>query len=181
MKIIAFYLPQFHRVPENDKWWGEGFTEWTNTSRAKPLFVGHRQPRIPQNENYYDLLNPEVQEWQANLARKFGIFGFCYYHYWFNGKRLLEKPLETVLSTGKPDFPFCLSWANEPWTKTWEGNDKEVLMAQTYGDEADWLEHINYLLKCFKDDRYIKVDGCPQFLIYRPGSIPMSVSIRFKR
>lgn len=117
MKIIAFYLPQFHQIKENDKWWGKGFTEWTNTKSARPLFAGHYQPREPYQDFYYDLTDPSVRKWQAKIAKTHGIYGFCYYHYWFKGKRLLETPFNEVLKTGEPDFPFCLSWANEPWTK----------------------------------------------------------------
>lgn len=171
MKIIAFYLPQFHQIPENDKWWGKGFTEWTNLRKAKPLFKGHYQPREPLNDNYYNLLDPTVQKWQANIARKYGIHGFCYYHYWFNGKLLLEKPLEKMLTSGEPNIPFCLSWANEPWTRRWDGGDNEVLMPQDYGEKEDWENHFNYLLRYFLDKRYIKIDCKPIFLIYRTSSI----------
>lgn len=172
LKIIAFYLPQFHRIPENDRWWGKGFTEWTNTKKAKPLFYGHYQPREPFNDNYYNLTHPVSRNWQAQIARDYGIYGFCYYHYWFKGKQLLETPINEVLRTGEPDFPFCFSWANEPWTRRWDGNERDVLMPQDYGDEEDWKEHFNYLLKFFQDKRYIRVEDKPVFLIYRPGSIP---------
>lgn len=172
MKIIAFYLPQFHRIPENDKWWGNGFTEWTNTKKAKPLFPGHYQPREPFNDNYYDLTNPTTRKWQALLAKHFGIYGFCYYHYWFKGKKLLEKPINEVLQNGEPDFPFCFSWANEPWTRRWDGADHDILMPQDYGNEEDWRNHFNYLLPFFKDKRYIKINDKPLFIIYRPGNIP---------
>ena len=171
-KAIAFYLPQFHRIPENDKWWGEGFTEWTNTRRSVPLFKGHEQPREPLDDYYYDLLDPQAQAWQAKIAKDHGLSAFCYYHYWFNGRRLLEKPLEQVLQSQEPDFPFCLAWANEPWTRTWEGNNRDVLVAQEYGAEVQWQAHIDYLLGIFKDRRYLKVDGKPMFLIYRPSAIP---------
>ena len=117
MKIIAFYLPQFHDIPENDEWWGKGFTEWVNVKKAQPLYKGHEQPRIPMNENYYNLLDDNVKIWQANIAKEYGIYGFCYYHYWFGGKLLLEKPMEQMLKNPKVDIPFCISWANEPWTK----------------------------------------------------------------
>lgn len=170
-RVIAFYLPQFHRVPENDAWWGEGFTEWTNVRKAAPLFPGHAQPRVPADDRYYDLLDPQVQQWQADLARKHGIDGFCYYHYWFKGRRLLERPAERMLTSGRPDFPFCLAWANEPWTRAWDGGDREVLMAQEYGDLADWDEHFAALLRYFVDPRYIRVDGRPLLLIYRSQSI----------
>ena len=124
MKIIAFYLPQFHNIPENDEWWGDGFTEWVNVKKTKPAFEGHDQPRIPLNNNYYNLLDDNVKIWQAELAKKYGIYGFAYYHYWFNGHMLLEKPMEQMLANKKVDIPFCISWANEPWTKAWVGNEK---------------------------------------------------------
>lgn len=171
-KIIAFYLPQYHTIPENDKWWGEGFTEWTNTKKARPLFKGHQQPKTPLNDNYYCLLDSETQEWQAKLAQENGVYGFCYYHYWFNGKMLLEKPMELMLENKNITLPFCISWANEPWARTWDGKDKEVLMPQSYGGEKEWQEHFNYLLRFFKDDRYIKIDNKPVFLIYRTSNIP---------
>jgi Glycosyltransferase WbsX len=170
-KIIAFHLPQFHRIPENDLWWGEGFTEWANVKKARPLYRGHYQPRVPLQGNYYNLLDPGVQDAQANLARDHGIYGFCYYHYWFNGKQLLQRPVEQLLERGQPDFPFCLAWANEPWTRAWDGGEKQILMPQTYGDPESWRQHIRYLIKIFQDQRYIKVDGNPMFLIYRSASI----------
>ncbi len=171
-KVLAFVLPQFHPIPENDEWWGKGFTEWTNVRKAKPLFTGHLQPRVPAEGRYYDLLDPATQDWQAALARQYGLYGFCYYHYWFAGKRLLEKPAEMILARGKPDLPFCFAWANEPWTRAWDGGDREVLMPQSYGGEADWDEHFACILRFFKDPRYIRVDGKPMFLIYRSASIP---------
>ena len=170
-KILAFVLPQFHSIPENDAWWGKGFTEWTNVRKAQPLFRGHLQPRVPANGRYYDLLDPATQDWQAALARDHGLYGFCYYHYWFAGKRLLEKPLESLLERGKPDFPFCLAWANEPWTRVWDGGESQVLMPQSYGAESDWTTHFDYLLRVFRDPRYIRVDGKPVLLIYRSASI----------
>jgi len=166
VKIIAFYLPQFHRIPENDKWWGEGFTEWTYVKKAKSLFLGHNQPREPLNDNYYNLLDLNIQKWQVDIAKKYGIYGFCYYHYWFKGKRLLEKPLEQILQNGKSDFPFCLSWANQSWTRTWYDDNKTVLMFQEYGNKKDWKKHFDYLLPFFLDKRYIKLDNKPVFLIY---------------
>lgn len=171
-KIIAFYLPQYHAIPENDKWWGEGFTEWVNTKKAKPLFDGHEQPKTPLNENYYCLLDSKTQEWQAKLAADNGIDGFCYYHYWFNGKMLLEKPMEKMLENKNITLPFCISWANEPWARTWDGKDKEVLISQTYGEEKEWKEHFDYLSKFFIDERYIKNDNKPVMLIYRTENIP---------
>lgn len=170
-KIIAFYLPQFHTIPENDKWWGKGFTEWTNTRKAKPLFKGHNQPREPLNDKYYNLLDSNTQKWQADLAKKYGIYGFCYYHYWFNGKMLIEKPMENMLNNKNIKIPFCISWANEPWTRNWDGRNKEVLMPQFYGDKKEWEEHFQYLLNFFKDERYILKDNKPVFLFYRTNSI----------
>jgi len=172
IKLIAFYLPQFHAIPENDKWWGKGFTEWTHVKKAKPLFKGHNQPKIPLNKNYYNLLNPKVRYWQQKLAKKYGIFGFCYYHYWFNGKLLIEKPAEMILEDPKLDMPFCFSWANESWTRTWDGQDKEILMEQKYGKEKDWKKHFNYLLKFFKLNVYIRINKKPLLLIYRATNIP---------
>ncbi|MEN1989378.1 glycosyltransferase WbsX family protein [Paenibacillus hubeiensis] len=172
MKLIAYLLPQFHRIPENDAAWGEGFTEWTNTKKSVPLYQGHRQPREPYNDYYYDLTDPAARQWQAGLAKKFGLHGFCYYHYWFKGKKLLEQPLEQMLSSGKPDFPFCLSWANESWTRKWDGSDNELILRQDYGQEEDWERHFDYLLQAFSDPRYIRIDNKPVFLIYRPGNIP---------
>lgn len=171
-KVIALYLPQFHRVIENDMWWGEGFTEWTNTRKATPLFPGHYQPREPLNDFYYDLTDPDARKWQADIAKEHGVFGFCYYHYWFKGKMLLETPLNEVLRLGEPDFPFCLSWANETWSRRWNGADQDILMAQEYGDEEDWKEHFDYLVQAFKDPRYICIDHKPLFTIYRAGDIP---------
>lgn len=170
-KVMAFVLPQFHRIPENDRWWGEGFTEWTNVRKAVPLYPGHLQPRVPAEGRYYDMLDPAVHDWQAALAKQHGLYGFCYYHYWFAGRQLLEKPVEMLLRRGKPDMPFCLSWANESWTRAWDGGDREVLMAQDYGDTADWARHFDYLLTAFRDPRYVRVDGKPVFLIYRSASI----------
>lgn len=171
-KVIAFYLPQFHTIPENDEWWGEGFTEWTNVKKAEPLFDGHDQPRIPLNDNYYNLLDDGVKLWQARLAREYGIFGFCYYHYWFaGGRQLLEKPAEQMLDNRDVDLPFCFSWANENWSKNWDGGNHEILMKQDYGGETDWEKHLQYLLPFFRDERYITVDGKPLFIIYKPEQI----------
>lgn len=169
-QIIAFYLPQFHRIDENDKWWGEGFTEWTNTRKAKPIYDGHYQPREPKNDNYYDLSSVKEMYNQANIAKEHGVTGFCYYHYWFKGHKLLNKPLENMLSDKGVNIDFCLSWANEPWTRAWDGSEKEILIAQDYGVSSDWDRHISYLIPFFRDDRYIKVDGKPMFLIYRTES-----------
>lgn len=171
-RVIAFYLPQFHTIPENDLWWGKGFTEWTNTKKAKPLFEGHYQPRTPMNENYYDLSDVSVMEEQAKLAKKYGLFGFCYYHYWFkNGKKLLEKPIDNMLEDADVDIPFCLCWANENWSRNWDGGNREILMQQDYGDETDWEQHFSYFLPFFQDKRYITYEGKPVLLIYRPELI----------
>ena len=170
--LIAFYLPQYHPIPENDQWWGKGFTEWTNITKAKPLFSGHYQPHFPADLGYYDLRLPEVRQSQADLAKQYGIYGFCYYHYWFNGKQLLERPFNEVLASGKPDLPFCLCWANESWSRRWDGNDKDVLIEQTYGGKLDIHNHIQWLLRAFKDERYIRINGKPLFLIYRAREIP---------
>ncbi len=173
IKTIAYFLPQFHSIEENDRAWGKGFTEWTNTKKAKPLFEGHYQPKTPLNENYYNLLNDDVKIWQAELAKKYGIFGFCYYHYWFkDGKQLLEKPAEQMLRNKDVDIPFCFSWANENWSKLWDGGKKELIAEQSYGGEKDWKKHLDYLADFFKDERYITLDGKPIFLIYKPEEIP---------
>jgi len=171
-RLIAFYLPQYHPIPENDEWWGEGFTEWTNTAKAKPLFSGHYQPHVPADLGFYDLRVPETRNAQAEMAKKHGIEAFCYYHYWFGGRRILERPFNEVLSTGEPDFPFCLCWANETWTGIWHGSPKKVLIEQTYPGDDDYLAHFDYLLRAFSDRRYLTVDNKPVFLIYRPLDIP---------
>lgn len=168
MKIIAFYVPQYHVIPENDEWWGKGFTEWVNVKNGKPLFDGHYQPRIPLEKNYYDLSDPATLQWQADLANKYGVYGFCFYHYWFGGKLLLEKPMEMLLEHKEISINYCACWANEPWTNAWRaGEDVKVLMPQRYGNKDEWIKHFNYLLPFFKDDRYIKVDGKPILIIYR--------------
>ena len=171
MKIITYYLPQFHTFPENDEWWGEGFTEWTNVKGAKPLYEGHLQPKIPLDKNYYNLLDINVLRWQSELAQKYGIYGFCYYHYWFDGKMLMNRPMEILLENTDIKQPFCVCWANEDWTKAWAKRDKTVLIGQTYGSKEDWKRHFEYLLPFFKDERYITVDGKPIFIIYRPELI----------
>lgn len=176
-RIIAYYLPQFHPIPENDKWWGKGFTEWTNVAKAKPLFNGHYQPKIPADLGFYDLRMPEIREQQAQLAKDAGIEGFCYWHYWFSGeKQLLERPFNEVLASGNPDFPFCLGWANHSWSsKTWEkGNSKvsdTMLMEQTYVP-SDFEKHFFDVLPAFKDKRYITVEDKPLFVVFDPDALP---------
>lgn len=176
-RVIAFYLPQFHPIPENDKWWGKGFTEWTNVAKAKPLFKGHYQPRIPADLGFYDLRIPEVREQQAQMAQEAGIEGFCYWHYWFShDHKLLERPFQEVLSSGKPDFPFCLGWANHSWTnKSWEAGtrkQKEMTLMKMVYNEEEYTKHFYDILPAFKDHRYITVDGAPLFLIWKPLDFP---------
>jgi len=171
-RLVAFYLPQYHPIPENDEWWGRGFTEWTNVGKAKPMFSGHYQPHVPADLGYYDLRVPETRIAQADLAREYGIEAFCYYHYWFAGKRILERPLNEVLQSGQPDFPFCICWANQSWTGIWHGNPGKVLIEQTYPGFDDYKAHFNELLPLFSDKRYLTVNGKPLFVIYRPGDIP---------
>ena len=171
VRLLAFYLPQFHRIPENDAWWGEGFTEWDHVRGARALFRGHRQPREPGELGYYDLLDPAVRERQAELARDHGIDGFCYYHYWFGGKRLLERPFQEVLDTGRPDLPFALCWANEPWSRRWDGSEHEILQPQSYGADDD-LAHIRWLLPALGDTRAIRVGGRPLFVVYQGHALP---------
>ncbi len=159
-RLIAFYLPQFYPISENDQWWGKGFTEWTNVSKARALFSGHYQPRLPANLGFYDLRVPSVRQAQASLATAYGIEGFCYWHYWFHGKRLLDRPFEEVLSSGEPGFPFCLSWANETWSRRWHGSGfgSEVLLEQVYS-EADDVAHAEWLLRPFSDPRYVRYEA----------------------
>jgi hypothetical protein len=172
IRPIAIYLPQFHSIIENDNWWGKGFTEWTNVRKSKPLFLGHDQPKIPDDSiGYYDLANPDTLIEQAALAQKYGIYGFAYYHYWFNGKQLLEKPIDIMIKSGKPDFPFCLFWANETWSRRWLGEESEILIKQTYSLEDD-IEHIHWLVQAFSDPRNIRIDNRPVFIIYRPADLP---------
>jgi lipopolysaccharide biosynthesis protein len=170
-RVIAFHLPQFHPTPENDAWWGKGFTEWTNTAKAKPLFPGHYQPHLPADLGFYDLRLPQARQAQAELAREHGIAGFCYYHYWFGGRRILEKPVNDILLSREPDFPFCLCWANHSWNSAWQGTE-EMLIEQVYPGWDDHAAHFDWLLQAFKDPRYLKVDDKPIFVIYRPDDIP---------
>lgn len=188
LRTIAMYLPQFHRVLENDKWWGEGFTEWTTVKAAEKLFEGHLQPRTPLNNNYYDLLKKQTMEWQAGLAKEYGIDGFCFYHYYFkDGKKILEKPMENLLKWKDLDMPYCCCWANQTWARTWsnlyavntwsekfepkDSNANPILLEQSYGGQAEWEEHFDYLLPFFLDERYLKMDGKPIFLFYTPEDI----------
>ena len=175
IRALAFYLPQFHPIPENDEWWGRGFTEWTNVGKAKPLFPGHYQPHVPADLGYYDLRVPETREAQAEMAKEYGIEGFIYWHYWFgNGKRLLERPFSEVLSSGNPDFPFALAWANETWKGFWFGDDgsRNTLIEQTYPGIQDYKEHFKNVLPAFKDKRYITCEGKPIFFVYKPKQHP---------
>lgn len=189
LKTLAMYLPQFHRIPENDKWWGEGFTEWTAVKGAGKLYEAHNQPRVPLNKNYYNLLEHDTMAWQAELMKKYHVDGMCIYHYWFaNGRRILEKPAENLLQWEDIDMPFCFCWANETWSRTWKklsdgnvwssmyepkepGKESGILLKQSYGREIDWEEHFQYLIPFFKDKRYIKLDGKPVFVIYKPSKI----------
>lgn len=171
-RILPFHLPQFHRTPENDEWWGDGFTEWTNVRKAKPLFKGHVQPKNPAELGYYDLTDPEAREKQAVLARQYGIEGFCYYHYWFgNGRRVLNRPVDEILASGAPNFPFTLCWANETWKGLWFGANR-TLIEQTYPGRDDIERHFDFLQRCFEDPRYVTVDGKPLFQILTPSDIP---------
>jgi lipopolysaccharide biosynthesis protein len=171
IRAIAFHLPQFHPIPENDAWWGKGFTEWANVVRAKPLFPGHDQPHLPSDLGFYDLRLAEARAAQAELAAEYGIYGFCYYRYWFHGRQVLERPVDEVLKTGEPDFPFCLCWANENWTRRWDGRDKEILLEQRYS-AADDLAHIRAMIPFFLDRRYIRVLDRPLFAVYRASKLP---------
>lgn len=185
MKAIAIYLPQFHEVEENNQWWGKGFTDWVAVKKARPLFEHHREPRVPLNENYYDLSEHDTMEWQARLAKKYRVSGFCFYHYWFkDGRRILEKPAENLLRWTDIDMPFCFSWANQTWARTWTNIQNSnswvgssydestvgdgILLKQSYGGKKEWKEHFEYLLPFFKDSRYIRHQGKPVFLIYKP-------------
>lgn len=173
MKIIAFYLPQYYTFPENDEWWGAGFTEWSNVKKAIPLYKGHYQPTEPFAGNYYCLEDPNVFTWQISLAKKYGIFGFCFYHYWMGeGRQLMQKPVEMYLENKDYDLPFCLCWANHNWARTWVGGDTDILMDVRYGREPEWENHFQYLLPYFKDKRYIQIEGKPLLVLYQPEKIP---------
>lgn len=171
-RLIAIHLPQFHPFKENDEWWGKGFTEWTNVTKAKPRYEGHYQPHLPSDTGFYDLRLPEARQLQADMAKEYGIYGFCYYHYWFNGKQLMERPVKEILASGEPDFPFMLCWANENWARNWDGGFTDVLMKQEYSHEDD-VDHMRWLCKnVFPDKRYIRIDNKPVFVVYRVSLFP---------
>lgn len=172
MDAYALYLPQFHRIPENDLWWGDGFTEWDSVRNAEPIYRGHVQPVHPLDGDYYDLTDSSVLVRQAKLARDYGVSGFVFFHYWYSGKRLLEKPVELWLDTPEADAGFCLCWANHPWTRSWDGKEHEILQAQTYGGEEDWAAHLDYLLPFFRDQRYRLIEGRPVLFLYNAGAVP---------
>lgn len=179
LKPIAFYLPQYHRVKENDEWWGPGFTEWTNVAKGKPNFQGHYQPHIPKHLGFYNLENVEIMREQAKLAKEYGVYGFCFYYYRFkDGKRILEKPLDNYLASDI-DFPFCYCWANENWTRTWDGLDREILLEQSHNEDDD-INFLKELIPTFHDARYIKVDGKPVLLVYRADLIKNTVEMTKK-
>jgi hypothetical protein len=173
LRVIAFYLPQFHPIPENDEWWGSGFTEWTNVASARRMFPGHYQQRIPGELGFYDLRLAETREAQASLAAEYGVAAFCYWHYWFgNGRRILERPFDEVLRSGRPEFPFCLGWANATWSGVWYGAPERVLVEQTYPGEHDHRAHFESLLPAFMDPRYFRIEGRPLFYVYDPAGLP---------
>lgn len=173
-RVLALYLPQYHPIPENDEWWGKGFTEWTNVGKAKRYFRTHYQPRVPADLGYYDLRLPEARQAQADMARTYGVEGFLYWHYWFgNGKQLLERPFHEVVTTGQPDFPFALAWANETWKGFAHGlTNRNVLIEQQYPGDEDYVNHFYSLLSAFQDKRYITVNGRLLFMIYKPSQLP---------
>jgi len=171
-RLIAYHLPQFHRIPENDLWWGEGFTEWRNVAAARSLYLGHRQPNLPGELGFYDMSSPRVLIEQAELAKWAGLAGFCFYHYWFEGRRLLERPVEEMRASGFPDFGYCLCWANHSWTGHWAGRSDDIRMAQNYPGLNDDRRHYEYLRKFFEDKRYLRIAGCPIFVVFRPEDLP---------
>jgi hypothetical protein len=173
-RVIAFYLPQFHPVPENDEFWGVGFTEWTHVAAARPLYRGHEQPKLPGALGFYDLRLAETRAAQAELARAHGVGGFMYWHYWFAGRRLLERPFQEVLESGEPDFPFCLAWANPSWTGIWYGAPDRIVVEQTYPGRSDYEAHFEAILPALRDPRYIRVRGRPLFAVFRPNELPDS-------
>lgn len=185
-EIIAFYLPQYHPFKENDEWWGKGFTEWTNVGKAKSLFKGHNQPRVPTELGYYDLRLPIIREQQAQMAKEAGVTAFCYWHYWFgNGKRLIPEVFQEVLESGNPDFPFCLGWANHSWyAKNWNSDGtttQKLLMEQTYPGIEDEKMHFKFLLTAFKDHRYVKIEGKPLLYIFAPKDLPQDYLDNFRK
>jgi len=171
--VVALYLPQYHPIPENDEWWGKGFTEWTNVANAQPLYPGHHQPSLPADLGFYDLRVPETRLAQADMARAYGVDAFCYYHYWFgNGRRLLQRPFDEVLASGQPDLPFMLCWANQTWSGVWHGLSDRILVEQVYAGQKDHEAHFEMLLPAFQDARYLRIDGMPVFKVYRPTELP---------
>lgn len=171
MRIWALNLPQFYETPENNEWWGQGYTEWAAVKGAKPLYKGHMQPLVPLNENYYDLSDEKTIKWQADLARKYGIEGFVFYHYWYQGRHLLEKPCELILQLPDIDINYCFCWANHSWTRAWDGKDHEILVKQDYGTTDEWENHLQYLLPFFKDKRYLRIDNKPVLFVYKANDI----------
>ena len=171
VRYIAFYLPQFHEIPENNEWWGAGFTEWTNVTKTLPRYVGHYQPRLPGDFGFYDLSNPDHIRRQVTLAKRGGIYGFCIHNYWFSGLRLLEGPIRTILDNKDIDISFCLNWANESWSRRWDGSEHSILVKQNYAPGED-IQYAEYVLEFIADDRYIKINGRPLIMVYRPGQLP---------